>query len=128
MSALTNKRLLVVEDNEAYSKVIELTLSGLQINSIVTHDAEAALQAVRSDGPFDAALIDVVLPGEMNGRQLADMLKDEHPEINIAFMSGYTENAIIHNDRLDEGTIFIQKPFSINELKSVLNSILNSPE
>ena len=128
VSALTNTRLLVVEDNEAYSKVIELTLSGLQINSLVTHDAEAALQAVRSDGPFDAALIDVVLPGELNGRQLADMMKDEYPDIKIAFMSGYTENAIIHNDRLDAGTIFIQKPFSINELKSVLNSILNNPE
>ena len=128
VSALNNKRLLVVEDNEAYSKVIELTLSGLQINALVTHDADTALQAMRSEGPFDAALIDVVLPGELNGRQLADRLKDEYPNIKIAFMSGYTENAIIHNGRLDEGTTFLQKPFSINELKSVLNNLLTKGE
>ena len=127
-SALVNTQLLVVEDDEAYSRVIELTMSGLQINALVTHDAETALQAVRNAGPFDAALIDVVLPGELNGRQLADRLRIEFPDIKIAFMSGYTENAIIHNNRLDEGTIFIQKPFSINELKTVLNNILKKGE
>ena len=122
--ALANTRLLVIEDNEAYSKVIELTLSVLRINALVTHDADAALEAVRNEGPFDAALIDVVLPGELNGRQLADRMRDEYPDIRIAFMSGYTENAIIHNDRLDAGTIFIQKPFSINELTTVLNNLM----
>ena len=128
VSAPTDTRLLVVEDNEAYSKVIELTLSGLQINALVTHDADSALQAMRSEGPFNAALIDVVLPGELNGRQLADRFKDEYPDIKIAFMSGYTENAIIHHGRLDEGTTFLQKPFSINELKTVLNNLLNKGE
>ena len=123
-SAVANQTLLVVEDDQAYSKIIELTLTGLQINALVTHEADTALQAARNAGPFDAALIDVVLPGELNGRQLADRLRKDYPDIKIAFMSGYTENAIIHNDRLDEGTTFLQKPFSINQLKTVLNNIL----
>ena len=92
-------------------KVIELTLSGLQINALVTHDADAALQAMRSEGPFDAALIVVVLPGELNGRQLADRLKDEYPDIKIAFMSGYTEKAIIHNYGIDEERAFYKSHF-----------------
>jgi signal transduction histidine kinase/CheY-like chemotaxis protein len=117
--------LLVVEDNPLVLEVIKAQLMEMQIEVITASDASTALDLLQQTPKIDAALIDIVLPGNLNGRQLANRLEAEYPSFRVAFMSGYTENAIIHNARLDEGVILLQKPFSRKNLALVLNRLFN---
>lgn len=117
--------VLVVEDDLLVLEVLKTQLTDMQIEVIAASDADTALALFRSTEKIAAALIDIVLPGKLNGRQLSDLLEQERPGFRIAFMSGYTENAIIHNARLDEGVILLQKPFSRKNLALVLNRLLN---
>ena len=117
--------ILVVEDDPLVLEVVKAQLMEMQIEVITATDAKTALTAFHHTQKLDAALIDIVLPGHLNGRQLANLLEAERPHFRIAFMSGYTENAIIHNARLDEGVILLQKPFSRKNLALVLNRLLN---
>lgn len=117
--------LLVVEDDPLVLEVIKAQLMEMQIEVITASDASTALDLLQQTPKIDAALIDIVLPGNLNGRQLANRLEAEYPSFRVAFMSGYTENAIIHNARLDEGVILLQKPFSRKNLALVLNRLFN---
>jgi DNA-binding response OmpR family regulator len=64
-----------------------------------------------------------VLPG-MNGRQLADQLRAERPDLRVLFMTGYSRNAIVHHGRLDAGVEMVQKPVSASELAAKIEAIL----
>jgi len=66
----------------------------------------------------------VVLTGTMNGRQLAEVVSTRRPELPVLFTTGYSRNAIIHHGRLDEGIIFIGKPFTAQELAKMVRRIL----
>ena len=67
---------------------------------------------------------DVVMP-EMNGRDLAGQLKAINPGLKCLYMSGYTANVIAHHGVLDEGVVFIQKPFSTRELALKVREVLD---
>ena len=64
------------------------------------------------------------MPG-MSGRKLVDRLKEIHPEMKVLYMSGYTDNAIVHHGILEEGTNFIQKPFSMDGLARKVREVLD---
>jgi FixJ family two-component response regulator len=70
-------------------------------------------------------LTDVILPG-MNGRQLADKLKAERPDMKILFMTGYSRNAIVHQGRLDPGIHMLQKPVTAAELVRKMRELLGT--
>ena len=72
--------------------------------------------------PFDLLFTDVIMPGAMNGRQLADELAKSRPGLKVLFTSGYTENAIIHHGRLDTGVLLLAKPYRKSDLAA------NDPE
>ena len=84
---------------------------------VITADSpEEALGLAEEHGSRMHLLItDVVLPG-MNGRDLASKMQILHQGIKVLFMSGYTSNVIAHRGVLEEGTNFIQKPFSLKDL------------
>ena len=77
---------------------------------------------------LDLVLTDVVLPAGMNGTQVAAEAERLHPGIGVVYMSGYTENAVIHHGRLDEGVSLLQKPFRREELARKVREILDSRE
>ncbi len=81
------------------------------------YDGAEALRFVENRAvSLDLALIDVVLPGGMKGSEVARRLVEARPGLRILFMSGYTENAIVHQGRLDDGVLLISKPFEREQL------------
>jgi FixJ family two-component response regulator len=70
-------------------------------------------------------LADMVLPGGMNGAQLARRAHKVHPGLPVLFMSGYTESAVIHNGRLDPGVRLLEKPFTSSALANAVRKALD---
>jgi CheY-like chemotaxis protein len=87
-------------------------------------NAGNALDIIDQDGPLDLLLTDVMLPGEMTGKQLADEAIQRRPALKVIYMSGYTENAIVHHGRLDPGVTLLAKPFRVSELVRTVSSVI----
>jgi CheY-like chemotaxis protein len=108
--------LLLAEDEEL---VRELARTILEQNGYRVLEARNGREAVeiacRHDGPIHMLVTDVVMP-QMSGRELASRMDELRPGIRVLYMSGYTENAIVHHGVLDRGTAFVQKPFRIDTL------------
>ncbi len=79
----------------------------------------------QAQGLIHLMVTDVVMPG-MSGRETADILKTQRPELRVLFMSGHTEEAIVHHWVLDPGIAFIQEPFRQNQLAAKVREILDS--
>jgi two-component system, cell cycle sensor histidine kinase and response regulator CckA len=85
---------------------------------------EALEAAERHDGPIHLLLTDVVMP-ELTGRQLAGRLAGQRPGLAVLYMSGYTDDAIVHHGRLDPDTAFLQKPFTPESLLRRVRDVLD---
>ena len=79
-----------------------------------------------NDHDFDLLFTDVVLPGGMNGRELAHMAVKKQPKIKVLFATGYTRNAIIHHGRLDPGVEVLMKPYTYEILARKVRAVLDS--
>ncbi len=75
---------------------------------------------------FDLLFTDVIMPGAMNGRQLADEIAKRRPGLKVLFTSGYTENAIIHHGRLDTGVLLLAKPYRKSEMAGMIRAALSA--
>jgi two-component system cell cycle sensor histidine kinase/response regulator CckA len=84
---------------------------------------EALDTSARHQGPIQLLVTDVVMPG-MNGRELARRLNSLRPEMKVMYISGYTDNAIVHHGMLEEGVFFLQKPFTANLLLINVREVL----
>jgi CheY-like chemotaxis protein len=79
-------------------------------------NGQAGLDALEADGEIDMLLTDVLLPGGMNGPQVADRATAENPELRVLFMSGYARDTIIEQGRLQADVRLLSKPFVPAEL------------
>jgi PAS domain S-box-containing protein len=108
-----------------------LTCALLENNGYEVIAAENGIEAVklaeRCDRPIHLLLTDVVMPG-MNGRELADRLAVKRPDMKVLYMSGYTNDAIVHHGVLDPKLSFLQKPFSQKALTHKLREVLDRAE
>ncbi|BBK39170.1 hypothetical protein STAQ_42480 [Allostella sp. ATCC 35155] len=107
--------ILVVEDDAQVRAHTERQLLGLGYEVVGVPDGAAALTML-SGRPFDLILTDVVMPGGMSGRDVADAAVRLRPGIAVLFMSGYTENAIVHGGQLDPDARLLSKPFRLRDL------------
>jgi len=121
----SGETVLVVEDELSILKLVERILTGFNYKVLLAQSPEKALKlAQSSSGGIDLLLTDVVMP-EMNGRELAERVKQFHPGIKVMFMSGYTADVIAHRGVLEKGCHFIQKPFTANGLAAKIRHALD---
>src|ERR1700722_17584544 len=118
--------ILVVEDDDELRKYAREVLEELGYHVMSAGSGAAALATLNGSHQIDLLLTDVVMPGGMNGRQLADKAVGHRPGLRVLYMTGYTRNAIIHQGRLDRGINMISKPFSFEELASKVRQVLDA--
>jgi CheY-like chemotaxis protein len=121
----SGETILVVEDDPNVRAYVVEALSGVGYRVVEAGDAEAALTIFASNAEIQLMLTDVVMPG-MNGRALAEAIRQSHPAVKTLFMTGYSRNAIVHQGRLDPGVSLIQKPFSQASLAARIRSLLDA--
>jgi len=120
--------ILLVEDEEMLRKLARQTLASYDYHILqAANGAEALTLAKQHGGPIHLLLTDVIMPG-MNGRELATRMLETHPSVRVLFMSGYTDDAIVHQGVLDESANFIQKPFSPESLSGKVREVLDQTQ
>jgi len=118
--------ILVVEDEEAILNIAERILHEAGYTVLTAASPDDALMACKAQqGKIHLLLTDVVMP-QMGGRVLAETLVVARPGIKVLYMSGYTDDAIVHHGTLDPGTHFIAKPFSAADLTRKVRKVLDS--
>ena len=125
-TAMGAECILVVEDDEALRSHATEILLELGYRVLAATNAESALQVLDAHPEIVLLFTDVVMPGELNGRQLAELAVARRPEIKVLFTTGYTRNAIIHHGRLDPGIHLITKPYSFEDLALQVRLLLDS--
>jgi len=119
--------VLLVEDEEVVREMAAEILCENGYEVVVAKDPdEALILAAQYHGIIHLMLTDVVMP-QMSGRDLAEQITPLRPEMKVLYMSGYTDDAIVHHGVLEEGTAFIAKPFSIDALARKLREVLDEP-
>jgi CheY-like chemotaxis protein len=117
--------VLLVEDEEVVREMASEVLreNGYHVME-AKHPEDALIMATQFDGRIHLMLTDVVMP-QMSGRDLAEQITPLRPDMKVLYMSGYTDDAIVHHGVLEEGTAFIAKPFSIDGLARKLREVLD---
>ena len=87
-------------------------------------NAAEALQLIDANPTIDLLFTDVIMPGAMNGRQLANEAQRRRPALKTLYTSGYTENAIVHHGRLDPGVLLLSKPYRKSHLAKMIREAL----
>jgi two-component system cell cycle sensor histidine kinase/response regulator CckA len=118
------ERVLLVEDDAVLQEAIRRMLSKSGFEVFPCAEGTEALNILRrTPGRFDVLLTDVVMP-KMLGPELAQLVRNEQPDIRILFMSGYAAGALGPTNRLDEGCDLLRKPFGHQQLLSKLREVL----
>jgi PAS domain S-box-containing protein len=120
--------ILLVEDDPMVRGLVTTHLRELGYRLIEAIDGGVALRVLESPEKIDLMLTDVVLPGALSGRQLADAAIKLRPKLKLLFSSGYTQSSIDHQGKLDPGVQFLPKPFRRAELAAKVREVLDAPE
>ena len=121
-----NETVLVVEDDTLVRRYVMTQIESLGYTALEAANASDALRFIDEVTAIDLLFTDVIMPGNMNGRQLVDEALKRRPGLKTLFTSGYTENAIVHHGRLDSGVLLLAKPYRKSELARMLRLALAS--
>jgi two-component system cell cycle sensor histidine kinase/response regulator CckA len=118
--------VLLVEDEESVRQLVAETLTSRGYKVLQAQNGEQALKLAASVGDIHLMITDVVMPG-MSGRELARELATTRPQTRVLFLSGYTEDAVLHQGVLEPDTAFLQKPFTLQHLAKKVREVLTAP-
>jgi CheY-like chemotaxis protein len=120
--------VLVVEDDEDVRRYAVSMLRELGYNVVEAGDGAAALRLLESHPDIRFLFSDVGLPGEYNGRELAEEAVRRRPYLKVLFTTGYGLDGIIHEGRLDPGVQLITKPFTFDEFSEKIRKVFDMPD
>ncbi|MEN3974894.1 ATP-binding protein [Emcibacter sp. SYSU 3D8] len=121
-----SERIALVEDEELVRKFAELNLKALGYTVSSFPTGPELLRAMDDGLRFDLLFTDIVLPGGMNGRDIAVEVVRRVPGTKVLYSSGYTDNAIVHHGRLDDGVNLLNKPFRKAEMAQKVRTVLDN--
>ena len=119
--------ILVVEDDDGVRAAVTDLLNELGYTVLRAANAEEALTILKAGAHVDLLFTDVVMPGNIPTRELARRARDSRQNLRVLFTSGYTQNAIVHNGKLDEDVFLLSKPYRKDDLARKLRSLLDVP-
>jgi signal transduction histidine kinase len=125
LAAKAGEVVLLVEDDDAVRDFARCALEDLGYTALAVRDGNEALALLAGPGRVDALFTDVVLPGGLNGRRLADEGGKLRSNLPTLFTTGYTRNAIVHDGRLDPGVKLITKPYTRDDLARSLRRVID---
>jgi signal transduction histidine kinase len=116
--------ILVVEDDNLVRTFVVGQIKSLGYQALTAIDAAEALAVIDGPGGIDLLFTDMIMPGSMNGRQLADAALQRRPSLKVLFTSGYSNDAIIHGGHLDAGVLLLAKPYRKSDLARMIRAAL----
>jgi PAS domain S-box-containing protein len=119
-----NETIMVVEDDPLVRNFVTAQLQSLGYRTVGAANGPAALNLIDGGEKFDLLFTDVIMPGGMSGRELAEKALKLRPGIKVLYTSGYTDNAIVHQGRLDPGVLLLTKPYRKSQLANMVRRAL----
>jgi len=121
------EHILIAEDDDLVLKHLDAQLRSLGYRVTAVTSGPEALASLKAHGDIELLLTDIIMPGGMNGRELADRARAEFPSLKVLYTSGYTENAMIHHGRLESGVELLSKPYTRLALANKLRQVIKAP-
>jgi CheY-like chemotaxis protein len=116
--------ILVVEDDPLVRRLIVRQIKSLGYATLVVVNVAEAMAILESPQEIDLLLTDMIMPGSMNGRQLADAALRHRAALKVLFTSGYSERAVIRHGQLDAGALLLEKPYRKSDLARMLRAAI----
>jgi PAS domain S-box-containing protein len=118
--------ILVVEDDAAVRTLVRQSLQRLGYHVLEAPDGESALAvAAKHPEPIHLVLTDLIMP-RMSGRNLAEKVVELRPDVAVLYVSGYTDDALVHHGVLEAGANYLEKPFTFDALARKVRQVLDS--
>jgi CheY-like chemotaxis protein len=111
-----SETILVVEDDDLLRRNVERQLKSLGYRVISSANGQEALDVIGTGSHIDLLFTDVIMPGGLNGPALAAAALEIRPSLRLLYTSGYTEDAIVHDGRLNSGVLLLNKPYLRSQL------------
>ncbi len=118
--------VLVVEDDDDARATLAAMVTELGYRVLEAENGARALPILERDRPIDILLSDVIMPGGMNGLDLAKAAHKHRPDLKVLFVSGYDRTVIAQATKYDENLKLLNKPFSLTDLARELATLLPS--
>jgi len=117
--------ILVVEDDAGVRATAVVMLEGLGYRILEAEDGPAALALLEQHPDVDLVFTDVVMPGGMNGVELARQMRERNPGLRVLFTSGYPDKAFGRNGAVGEEVEFVSKPYEEKKLAQKIRQVLD---
>jgi CheY-like chemotaxis protein len=119
-----NEAILIVEDDLLARQYVVTVLQNFGYRTLAAGNAGEALAMIDEGEEIDLLFTDVVMPGSINGWQLAIEALNRRPSLKVLYTSGYAESALVHDRRLDGGALLLAKPYRRIDLAKMIRTAL----